>query len=113
MAADVESYNPQVPADLTTLSRDELVECGRRVASFSEHVESVSRWVLGDLACQVRTTYGESDLPVYAEEVGVRWSTLRDYAQVSRAFPASCRRRRQIHGRCTARWPRTPIESSW
>jgi hypothetical protein len=91
MAAELESYNPQVPADLTALSRDELVECGRRVASFSSHVESVSRWALGDLACQVETSYGESELAKYAEEVGVRWSTLRDYAQVSRAFPASCR----------------------
>jgi len=91
MAADIESYNPQVPADLSALSRDELVEYGRKVASFSEHVEAVSRWALGDLACAVETSYGESELAKYAEEVGVKWSTLRDYAQVSAAFPASCR----------------------
>lgn len=91
MTAELESYDPQVPADLTALSRDELVECGRKVASFSEQVTSVSRWVLGDLACAVETSYGESELGKYAEEVGVQWSTLRDYAQVSRAFPASCR----------------------
>ena len=81
-------YDPGVPADPSELSRDQLVELGRKVAA----VESVSKWALGDLACQVETSYGGADLGKYAEEIGVEWSTLRDYAQVSQAFSQSVAR---------------------
>jgi hypothetical protein len=63
------------------LGWDELVSIGRAL-------ESGSKWLLGDLACRVETSYGAGDLARYAEEVGVDYATLRGYKAVSHAFPA-------------------------
>ena len=53
---------------------------------------SVSQWVLGDLACQVETRYGEASLRNYAEEIGVDPYTLQSYRTVSKAYPQISRR---------------------
>lgn len=62
-------------------SWDELVAEGRRAIDGFQ-------WKLGDLAREVETTYGESNLMRYAAEIVVEYSTLRDYKAVAQAFPA-------------------------
>jgi hypothetical protein len=63
------------------LGWDELVSIGRAL-------ESGSKWMLGDLACRVETSYGAGDLARYAEAIGVEYATLRDYKAVAQAYPA-------------------------
>ena len=62
-------------------SWDELVAAGRDIIDGFQ-------WKLGDLACEVETTYGESSLMRYAAEIVVEYSTLRGYKAVAKAFPA-------------------------
>lgn len=52
-----------------------------------------AQWVLGDLACEVETSYGEQDLQNFADAIGVEYSTLRRYRDVCRAWPKNARRR--------------------
>ena len=68
----------RLPADLPW---DDLVRLGRQVAS-------VSRWILGDLACMAETRRGEASLETFAEEIGVSYDTLRGYKAAAQAFPA-------------------------
>ena len=81
MGAELDFCDSRLPADLAALSRDELVDLGRRVVAFGQ-------WALGDLAGAVQTAYGEGDLARYADEIGVSYATLRDCRRVSAAFPA-------------------------
>ncbi len=66
-------------------SWDELVREGRRVLN-------VSQWVLGDLASEVVTTYGDYSLARYASDVGMNLNTLRTYRSTARAYPKDLRR---------------------
>lgn len=59
----------------------------RRGRSATERLGQ-AKWELGDLACEVETTYNGGQLQAFADEIGVDYSTLRDYCQVARAFVA-------------------------
>lgn len=83
----VELVNPGLPDDLATLDREELAEKGRTVVQFAEQIEEAKQWVLGDLACEVETRYGDEDMRIFATEIGVYYHTLRGYAATSAAFP--------------------------
>lgn len=71
---------PAIPGAVVR-SWDELVAEGRLAIDGFQ-------WKLGDLACEVETTYGESSLMRYAAEIVVEYSTLRSYKAVAQAFPA-------------------------
>ena len=79
--AEVAAYESIAVPDLTQLDWDGLVQLGRTI-------EYASKWTMGDLACQVGTRYGENNLGKFSVQVGVDYSTLRDYKQVSQAYPA-------------------------
>lgn len=57
---------------------DELVERGR--------VAAQSQWVLGDLALEVETVYGEGRLQAFAEAISVEYGSIRRYRDVSKAY---------------------------
>lgn len=60
-----------------------LVKAGKQAASL--------QWTLGDLACEVETTYGDHTLQEYAEAIGVPYKSLLAYRTVAQAFPEGSR----------------------
>jgi hypothetical protein len=83
--AEVARYELTPVPDLSNLDWDTLVQIGRQIAY-------AGQWVLGDLATQVGTVYGEHSLEKYADEIGVEYDTLRRYRDISRAFPETATR---------------------
>ncbi len=79
---EVATYEPVAVPDLAGLDWDGLVEVGRKVAS-------AAQWLLGDLACQVETSFGDNTLGKYSFQIGIDYGTLRHCKRVSAAFPES------------------------
>jgi len=50
-----------------------------------------SQWVLGDLALDVGTEYGEGKLQQYADDIGVEYEALKTYRTVARAYESGIR----------------------
>jgi hypothetical protein len=44
-------------------------------------------WALGDLALEVETSYGEHELEKYADQIGVKYKSLKVYRWVARQWP--------------------------
>lgn len=59
-----------------------LVQAGVNAHSDIERAQ----WVLGDLALQVETVFGEHTLQQYTNEVGVEYEQLRRYRQTAAAY---------------------------
>jgi hypothetical protein len=49
--------------------------------------ETGTLWAIGDLACQVETSYGEGKLQQYAQDIDVEYSTLQERRRVSARWP--------------------------
>ena len=79
------------------------------------------QWILGDLALQVKTEYGEKNIVRYAEEIGMGYKTLWRYRQVSETFEKSLRSDYLpwFHYRVASatknphEWIRKAIENNW
>lgn len=63
-------------------SWDLLVEEGRKAVIAQENIN----WVIGDLACEIETGYGENTLAKYAEEIGINYGTLKYCCATSKAW---------------------------
>lgn len=81
MTAPAKPANHKQDAD--RLNWDSLVAEGKAAAR--------SQWTLGDLAREVETSYGGGELERYAEEIGVAYQQLANYASISRAYELSVR----------------------
>jgi hypothetical protein len=66
---------------MSTHTWDELVEAGKHLAG------SNPQWELGDLVCEVETSYGDASLETYAKEIGSAFKTLQSVRTVAKAYP--------------------------
>jgi hypothetical protein len=82
---EVDVRAPALPIDLSEVGWEQLVDYGRQASQ----LESISCWVLGDLAVAVsrNAKFGDKALDKFAEEVDVSVGTLRNYRVVSEAYP--------------------------
>lgn len=62
---------------------------GLRICREAEQAESQSQWTRGDVALSLETTYGKGTIKRLAEDLGIEYSTLRNYKDVSAAYPES------------------------
>lgn len=115
---EVSEYEP-------TKSWGELISAWATVQELGD----MSSWTLGDIANEVTRTFGTSKdtggktpLDKFAEEVGERPSTVRQYAWVSRTFPARADRMTGLswsHYRAAVKteapmvWIDTAVKESW
>lgn len=70
-----------------TGSWETLVEAGVK----AQHEVDRAQWVLGDLALQVVTVFGDHTLERYANDIGVDYANLSDYRRVARAYSIPAR----------------------
>src|SRR5690606_39211240 len=82
MTAALQVVSNDEPGD-TANQWDALVERGR--------VAAQSQWVLGDLALEVETVYGERRLQEYADAISVEYGSIRRYRDVSKAYESAKR----------------------
>jgi hypothetical protein len=71
-----------LPGDVDSVGWDELV-------AYGQALEYGSKWRLGELAAAIAGSakYGEGKLKQYAAEIGIAYSTLRDYRRVAETYP--------------------------
>jgi len=78
---------PQDAAEPGLNDYDWSVEQGRAAIKHADKVQQQLQWTLGDLALKLQPKYGDATLQHFAEDLGVNYTTLKQYRQAAAAFP--------------------------
>jgi hypothetical protein len=66
-----------------TVKYDVAVTRGRKIVA----TEAKTSWSLGDLGNQVEVKYAENNLGQFADDIGIKLATLRNYCTIARKYP--------------------------
>lgn len=87
MAASKTGKNAQPTIESKPAAYNAAVRKGRAAVAS----QGKFNWTLGDLALTVATTYGDSTITRFADDLAVNDKTLYDFRNVARAYPADRR----------------------
>lgn len=85
------THDPIEAIDTMAAGGEDIYETAVALGQSTEEEISVRRWVLGDLATRVCTTYGDETISKYAAAINVNSSTLKQRRQMSEYYPQATR----------------------